>query len=66
MPYAPPAGFSVSISGDDEAEMTRYWDALLDGGHVQMPFEAPPWGGRFGMLVDRFGISWYISANPAG
>lgn len=63
MPFAQPAGFSISISGDDEAEITRYWEALSDGGTTVMPFEIPPWGGRFGMLVDRFGISWSVSWN---
>lgn len=64
MPYAPPAGFSVSISGDDEAQLQRFWDALADGGTIAMPFEVPPWGGRFGMITDRFGIDWMIAYSP--
>lgn len=65
MPYTPPAGFSVSISGDDEAAVERYWDALAADGTVTMPFEVPPWGGRFGMLTDRFGIDWMFGYFPA-
>lgn len=65
MPYAEPAGISVSVSGDDEAALQRFWDALGDGGTVVMPFEVPPWGGRFGMLRDRFGIDWMVAYSPA-
>lgn len=61
MPYTAPAGISVSLSGDDEAQLQGFWDALGDGGTVVMPFEVPPWGGRFGMLKDRFGIDWMVA-----
>ena len=30
-----------------------------------MPFETPPWGGRFGMLTDKFGIDWMIALNAS-
>ena len=63
MPYAPPAGIAVSVSGDDEASLQGYWDKLADGGSVTMPFETPPWGGRFGMLTDRFGVDWMLNVN---
>lgn len=66
MTFEPPAGFSVSISGDDEAQLQRFWDALSEGGAVTMPFEVPPWGGRFGMLTDRYGISWMLAYSPSG
>ena len=61
--YREPAGISVSVSGDDEAALQAYWNALSEGGTVVMPFEAPPWGGRFGMLTDRFGIDWMLARN---
>ena len=61
MPYQAPAGISISISGDDEAHLRGLWDGLVDGGTITMPLESPPWGGLFGMLVDRFGIDWMIS-----
>ncbi|WP_438354207.1 VOC family protein [Microbacterium sp. CJ88] len=61
MEYVKPAGISVSISGDDEALLEGYWNALGEGGAVTMPFDTPPWGGRFGMLTDRFGIDWMVS-----
>ena len=65
MEYRPPAGISVSVSGDDEAALQGWWDALAAGGTVVMPFDTPPWGGRFGMLTDRFGIDWMLALNAA-
>ncbi len=67
MGYAAPSGavISVSVSGDDEAELQGYWDALSVDGTVVMPFDTPPWGGRFGMLKDRFGVDWMIALNAA-
>ncbi|WJL96508.1 VOC family protein [Microbacterium sp. ET2] len=64
MPYREPAGIAVSVSGGDETQLQAYWDGLADGGIVTMPFDTPPWGGRFGMLTDRFGIDWMLSWGP--
>jgi len=63
MDYVAPAGISVSVSGDDEAQLETFWNGLAEGGSVTMPFEVPPWGGRFGMLRDRFGIDWMVALN---
>jgi PhnB protein len=63
MEYTPPAGFSVSLSGDDEARLRGYWDKLSDGGTVTMPLEKAPWGDSFGMCEDKFGISWMVNIS---
>jgi PhnB protein len=63
IPYQQLAGFSVSISGDDEAALQRYWDGLSTGGTIAMPFDPAPWGGRFGMFTDRFGVAWMLNLN---
>ncbi len=55
---------TISLSGDDEAALRGYWDALSAGGTVAMPLERAPWGDTFGMCTDRFGISWMV--NIAG
>ena len=65
MGFEPPANISLSLSGDDEARLEGLWNALADGGTISMPFETPPWGGRFGMLVDKFGFSWMVAVNAA-
>jgi len=64
MQFTGHAGFSVSLSGDDAAELQGYWDALSEGGQVVMPLERQIWGDTFGMVVDRFGVTWMV--NIAG
>jgi len=64
MDYTPGGGFSVSLSGEDDAELRGYWEKLSDGGKVIMPLEKAPWGDSFGMCEDRFGVSWLV--NIAG
>ena len=64
MDYTPGKSYSVSLSGEDDAELRGYWDKLSDGGTIAVPLEQAPWGDSFGMCVDRFGISWMV--NIAG
>ncbi|WP_155059657.1 VOC family protein [Streptomyces blattellae] len=60
MPYTPGNTFSVSLSGDDDAELREYWQKLSDGGTVSVPFEKQMWGDVFGMCRDRFGVPWMV------
>lgn len=65
-PFQAPAGFSVSLSGDDEAELTGYFNALADGGTVGMALGRQVWGDVFGHVIDKFGISWVVNiSTPA-
>jgi PhnB protein len=61
MQYTPGAGFSVSLSGDDETQLRSYWDALSGSGTVTVPLETAPWGDSFGTCVDRFGVNWMVN-----
>jgi PhnB protein len=62
-PIDPDAGnISLAIAADDRATGARLHKALADGGKVAMPFEDAFWGGQFGMVVDRFGNEWMITA----
>lgn len=63
MDYSPGNNISVSLSGDDEAELRAYWDGLVDGGTVTVPMEKAPWGDIFGMLTDKFGIAWLVNVS---
>lgn len=65
MDCTPGSNFSISLSGEDEAELRGYWDKLSDGGNVAMPLERAPWGDTFGMCVDRFGISWLVNITAS-
>jgi len=67
MEYEKPQGISVSLSGGsvDTDYLHRAWDALVDGGTTVMPLAEAPWGGEFGMLIDRFGISWMVAIEDS-
>lgn len=58
----PPAfqGFSLSITPATEAQADKLFAALSDGGEVKMPLAKTFFSPRFGMLTDRFGVSWMI------
>ena len=59
-------GFSLSLSVSSEAEAERAFAALADGGQVRMPLTKTFFSSRFGMVTDRFGVSWMIQATPQG
>ena len=61
---ATPQGFSIALSVPTAAEMERIFGELADGGTVRMPPQETFWAGRFGMLVDRFGIAWMLNGEP--
>jgi PhnB protein len=65
MDYTPGTNYSVSLSGDDDAELRGYWEKLSEGGAVGMPLEQAPWGDSFGMCTDKFGVSWLVNISPA-
>ena len=54
-------GFSLSISVQNEAEADRAFAALADGGKIGMPLGKTFWSPCFGMVEDRFGVSWMVS-----
>ena len=52
---------TLSLSGDDEARLTKYFEALGKDGKVVEPLNKAPWGDKFGMLIDRYGIYWLFN-----
>ena len=52
---------SLSIGAEDNEEGIAIFNSLQEGGHVIMPFSDVFWGGKFGMLTDKFGIKWMVS-----
>ena len=56
-------GFSLAITVTDTTDADRLFNGLADGGQVQMPLGETFWSPRFGMVVDRFGVSWMINVD---
>ncbi|HYO76663.1 MAG TPA: VOC family protein [Thermoanaerobaculia bacterium] len=63
--HRPMQGFHLTLSYTDVAEAQRVYDALSEGGTVEMPFQPTFWAERFGMLTDRFGTPWIINGGNA-
>jgi PhnB protein len=63
--FKQPQGFSVSISVKEIAEGERTFNALAEGGKVQMPFQKTFWSAGFGMVTDRFGVPWMVNCEQA-
>jgi PhnB protein len=57
-------GFALSLTVPDEAKAERLFGAIADGGQVQMPLTKTFFSPRFGMVADRFGVSWMIYVAP--
>ena len=57
-------GFSLSLTVPSETEAERLFAALGDGGQVQMPLTKTFFSPRFGMVADRFGVSWMVYVQP--
>ena len=53
-------GFALSLTAKDKAEAERLFKSLGDGGQVQMPMSKTFFSEAFGMVADRFGVSWMV------
>jgi PhnB protein len=53
-------GFSLAITAADIAEGERRFNALAEGGQVQMPMGETFFASRFGMVADKFGVGWMV------
>ena len=53
-------GFALSLTAANEAEAERLFGALSDGGQVRMPLAKTFFSPSFGMVADRFGVSWMV------
>jgi PhnB protein len=57
-------GFALSLTVPNDAEAGRVFAALGAGVQVQMPLAKTFFSSRFGMVADRFGVSWMIVVAP--
>ena len=56
---------SLSLSGDDAPALTRWFEALAEGGKVDVPLEQQVWGDTFGQVTDRYGVRWLVDIGTA-
>jgi PhnB protein len=57
-------GFALSISLPTPAEVDKVFNALAEGGGVELPLAKTFFSERFGMLVDKFGVFWMVLVTP--
>lgn len=53
-------GMSLALSVKTEADADKKFAALADGGQVQMPLGRTFFSPKFGMVADKFGVSWMV------
>jgi PhnB protein len=51
----------MSVSGNDETQLTNFFNGLSAGGTVTVPLAKQVWGDLFGMFTDKFGINWLFN-----
>lgn len=61
MEYKPGASISICLSGDEEPTLKGYWEKLSAGAIITVPLAKAQWGDSFGMLVDKYGIEWFVN-----
>lgn len=63
MPFDGMQGVMLALQYDDVAQAEAVFQALSDGGKVTMPLAPAFWSRTFGMLTDRFGVSWAVNGE---
>ncbi|MHA7208382.1 VOC family protein [Arthrobacter sp. MDT1-65] len=58
------SAFFQSVRAEGFEEITRYWNGLADGATIVEPLAASAWTAGFGMLTDRFGVTWVLDVEP--
>jgi PhnB protein len=57
--------FFLAVSGESLDEVAEYWERLGDGATVVEPLAASAWSPGFGMLTDRYGVTWSFDVAAA-
>lgn len=64
MPYGGFKGVMIALQYDTVEQARIVFEALSQGGQVTMPLMPSFWAKSFGMLTDRFGLSWAVNGEP--
>jgi PhnB protein len=63
MPYEGMKGFTLALNYETVEEAIRVFDALAEGGQIQMPMQPSFWAKRWGMVTDKFGTPWIVNGE---
>ncbi len=58
--YSGRKGMSVTVSADTVGDAKRMFDEFAKGGSTGIPFGPQPWSKGFGLVTDRFGVTWVV------
>jgi PhnB protein len=53
-------GIALALSAATEGDAERIFNALAEGGKVNMPLAKTFFSPKFGMVADKFGVGWMI------
>lgn len=54
----------VSVRGSDTEEVAQYWEKLVEGGTVRAELGPAGYAPLYGMVTDRFGVTWVLDVLP--
>lgn len=57
--------FFQSVRGETLDGIAALWEGLSVGAEIVEPLAASAWSPGFGMLTDRFGVTWVLDVQPA-
>ena len=60
---SPGTNVSLSMNFDDIESIDKTFAAMSAGSNITMPLQDTFWGARFGMLIDKFGVSWMFNCE---
>lgn len=65
VPTQPMSGVQISLSGDasTDGELSGYYDKLAEKGTIVEPLVTAPWGDKFGMVTDPYGVLWMVNIS---
>ncbi|MCL2409786.1 MAG: VOC family protein [Oscillospiraceae bacterium] len=64
--YVKGSNIALTLGSSDKSEIERIFNAFAEGGEVDMPLGQTFFSEFYGMVTDKFGITWQLSMTPFG
>ena len=64
--YVKGSNIALTLGSSDKSELERIFNAFAEGGEVDMPLGQTFFSEFYGMVTDKFGITWQLSMTPFG